>query len=179
MKSIYFLSFNMISFVPYAFGFLKSYALQNPLIAAAYRWHPPLTTPQPVDDVVAGINDPDLLCLSCYVWNHNQQMAIARRVKAHYPNCLVVCGGPHVPDQPGDFFFALSPCGRPGPRGRGDSLCPPVGGGARREARFRAPGGNIVQPLRQHGHHAHGEAAGQRPAGAQSLPERQPGCVSG
>ena len=104
MKSIYFLSFNMISFVPYAFGFLKSYARQDPLIASAYRWHPPVTTPQPVDAVVAGIKDPDLLCLSCYVWNHNQQMAIARRVKANYPHCLVVCGGPHVPDRPGDFF---------------------------------------------------------------------------
>ena len=104
MKSIYFLSFNMISFVPYAFGFLKSYAQQNPLVAAAYRWHPPLTTPQPVDAVVASIHDPDLLCLSCYVWNHNQQMAIARQVKARYPQCLVVCGGPHVPDRLGDFF---------------------------------------------------------------------------
>ncbi len=104
MKSIYFLSFNMISFVPYAFGFLKSYAEQDPEIAGAYRWNPPLTTMEPVDTVVSAIVDPDLLCLSCYVWNHNQQMAIARRVKAHHPNCLVVCGGPHVPDQPGDFF---------------------------------------------------------------------------
>ena len=31
-------------------------------------------------------------------------MAIAQRVKAAYPHCLVVCGGPHVPDRPGDFF---------------------------------------------------------------------------
>ena len=104
MKSIYFLSFNMISFVPYAFGFLKSYAQQDPLIASAYRWHPPFTTPEPVDSVVSAIADPDLLCLSCYVWNHNQQMEIARRVKSRYPQCLVVCGGPHVPDHPGDFF---------------------------------------------------------------------------
>ena len=29
MKSIYFLSFNMISFVPYAFGLLKSFAEQD------------------------------------------------------------------------------------------------------------------------------------------------------
>ncbi|BBO69086.1 hypothetical protein DSCA_30160 [Desulfosarcina alkanivorans] len=104
MKSIYFLSFNMISFVPYAFGFLKSYAEQDSGITAAYHWHPPLTTPEPVDTVVSRIVDPDLLCLSCYVWNHNQQMKIARRVKARYPDCLVVCGGPHVPEQPGDFF---------------------------------------------------------------------------
>ncbi|MGD8703012.1 MAG: cobalamin-dependent protein, partial [Desulfosarcina sp.] len=104
MKSIYFLSFNMISFVPYAFGLLKSYAQQDPAIAAGYDWHPPLTTPQPVEAVAASIVDPDLLCLSCYVWNHNQQMEIARRVKVRYPDCLVVCGGPHVPDPPGDFF---------------------------------------------------------------------------
>jgi hypothetical protein len=46
MKSIYFLSFNMISFVPYAFGFLKSYAQQDAQIASAYHWHPPFTTPR-------------------------------------------------------------------------------------------------------------------------------------
>jgi putative methyltransferase len=104
MKSIYFLSFNMISFVPYAYGFLRGYARQDPLIAAAYRWPAPLTTPEPVDMVVSRIVDPGLLCLSCYVWNHNQQMAVARRVKSRYPACLVICGGPHVPDSPGDFF---------------------------------------------------------------------------
>jgi len=104
MKSIYFLSINMISFVPYAFGLLKGYAEQDPVIADAYRWHPPITDPAPVDEVVQRIEDPDLLCLSCYVWNHNQQMAIARKVKARYPDCLVVCGGPHVPDRPDGFF---------------------------------------------------------------------------
>ena len=82
MKSIYFLSINMISFVPYAFGMLKSYAEKDPDIAAAYRWHEPITDPAPVEKVVAAVEDPDLLCLSCYVWNHNQQMAIAKRVKA-------------------------------------------------------------------------------------------------
>ena len=55
MKSIYFLSFNMISFVPYAFGFLKSYARKDSAVAAGYRWHPPLTTLQPVEDAVAAI----------------------------------------------------------------------------------------------------------------------------
>lgn len=104
MKSIYFLSLNMIAFVPYAYGFLKSYAQQDPAVAAAYRWHPPFSTPEPVDAIVAAIVDPDLLCLSCYVWNHNQQMEIARQVKARYPDCRVVCGGPHVPDHPGNFF---------------------------------------------------------------------------
>lgn len=104
MKSIYLLSFNMISFVPYAYGLLKSFAEQDPEIASAYRWHPPFTDLKPIDAVVSEIRDPDLLCLSCYVWNHNQQMAVARRIKARYPGCLVVCGGPHIPDHVPDFF---------------------------------------------------------------------------
>ena len=45
MKAVYFLSFNMISFVPYAFGLLKSHAEQDPLIAVNYRWHPPMSAP--------------------------------------------------------------------------------------------------------------------------------------
>ena len=104
MKSIYFLSFNMISFVPYSYGWLKSYAQQDQVIAANYYWHQPLIDLEPVDHVVESVVDPDLLCLSCYVWNHNHQMAVAHKVKARYPQCLVVCGGPHVPDSPDDFF---------------------------------------------------------------------------
>ena len=104
MKSIFFLSINMISFVPYAYGLLKSFAEQDPAIASAYRWHPPLTDPEPVDALVSKIKDPNILCLSCYVWNRNQHMAVARHVKASYPDCLVVCGGPHVPDHVADFF---------------------------------------------------------------------------
>jgi putative methyltransferase len=104
MKSIYFLSLNMISFVPYAYGFLRSYAQQDAEIAGGYRWHQPFITPQPIDDIVAAIANPDLLCLSCYVWNHNQQMAVARQVKARYPDCVVICGGPHVPDPAGEYL---------------------------------------------------------------------------
>jgi len=32
------------------------------------------------------------------VWNHNQQLQIARRVKEVHPDCRVAFGGPHVPD---------------------------------------------------------------------------------
>ena len=36
--------------------------------------------------------------------NDAHALEIARRVKARYAGCLVVCGGPHVPDHPDDFF---------------------------------------------------------------------------
>jgi len=108
LKSIYFLSLNMIQFVPYAYGLLRNYAEQDERIKAAYTWKEPFCRIEPVDKIVSGIRDPDLLFLSCYVWNHNQQLEISKRVKEAYPRCIVVCGGPHIP-RISDFYFLKYP----------------------------------------------------------------------
>jgi putative methyltransferase len=104
LKTIYFLSLNMIQFVPYAYGFLRSYAQTNEKIKANYIWKDPFCRIEPVDTIVSKIEKPDLLFLSCYVWNHNQQLEIARKVKENYPQCIVVCGGPHIPRISDNYF---------------------------------------------------------------------------
>lgn len=104
MKSIYFLCLNMIQFSPYAYGFLRAYADQNPLLKENYDWKEPFCRVEPLDILVEKIQDPDLLFLSCYVWNFNHQMAAAQRIKGKYPGCRVVCGGPHVPHDSTGFF---------------------------------------------------------------------------
>jgi len=105
MKSIYFLSLNMIQFVPYAYGFLRSYAEQDTLIDSNYSWKEPFCKIQAVETIAEEIIDPDILCVSCYVWNHNQQTKIAKVVKEKYPNCKVICGGAHIPDSSESYFF--------------------------------------------------------------------------
>ncbi len=104
MKTIYFLSLNMIQFVPYAYGFLRSYAEQDPRIKVNYLWKEPFCRVEPVHDLVAQIKAPDFLFLSCYVWNFNQQIEVATRVKEHYPACRVICGGPHIPNDSRGYF---------------------------------------------------------------------------
>ena len=104
MKSIYFLIFNYINYVPYAYGLLRAYTEQNPLIRENYEWKEPFCDVVPVDDVVDKIIDPDILLCSNYVWNHNSQMYIAEKVKERYLHCKVICGGPHVPDASENFF---------------------------------------------------------------------------
>lgn len=104
MKSIYFLCLNMIQFAPYAYGFLRAYADENPILRENYEWKEPFCRVEPLEILVEKIEDPDLLFLSCYVWNFNHQMEVAQRVKHQYPNCRVVCGGPHVPHDSTGFF---------------------------------------------------------------------------
>jgi len=106
MKSIYFLSLNALEFVPYAYGLLRSFAETDPRVAGSYAWHEPLTRIEAVETTAARIKAPDILCASCYVWNDNQQAAIIRRVKAAHPDCRVILGGPHVPDNSEGFFAA-------------------------------------------------------------------------
>ena len=52
MKSIYFLSLNMIPFVPYNYGVLRSYAEQNGIIAENYQWHEPIWKFEPTEDII-------------------------------------------------------------------------------------------------------------------------------
>ena len=50
----------------------------------------------------------DVLGVSCYTWNSKLQYALASRVKARYPNCLVIAGGPD-PDYKDSEFFRRHP----------------------------------------------------------------------
>ena len=103
-KNVYFLCLNAIRFTPYAYGMLRGYVEQHPRIRAAYDWAPPIWKMTPVEEIVTDIRQPDVLCGSCYVWNHNHHCAVARRVKARHPECRVIFGGPHVPLDDPEYF---------------------------------------------------------------------------
>lgn len=94
----------MIRFVPYAYGFLRSYAQQDDRIARHYTWNEPFCHMASAGTITDRIIDPYMLCASCYVWNHNQHVEITARVKKQYPDCLVVMGGPHIPNASETYF---------------------------------------------------------------------------
>lgn len=103
-RKVYFIGLNAFPFLPLVAGLLRTYAEQDEKIAAAYDFQEPVFLVAPVQEMADGIVEPDVLALSCYVWNFRRQMKVAKLVKERYPNVLVVAGGPHVPDRPGDFF---------------------------------------------------------------------------
>ncbi len=48
--------------------------------------------------------DADIVGFSCYVWNAQTSLRIARELKRQKPQVLIVFGGPHVPDQSESFL---------------------------------------------------------------------------
>ncbi|UTY57070.1 B12-binding domain-containing radical SAM protein [Massilia sp. erpn] len=56
------------------------------------------------DEVLDALDDPFMFAFSCYVFNFEWSMHIARSVKEAFPSCMIVVGGPHVPNIPNDFF---------------------------------------------------------------------------
>ena len=44
---------------------------------------------------------PDMVAMSCYLWNVERSLFLARQLKRHLPSCKIVLGGPEInPDNP-------------------------------------------------------------------------------
>ena len=61
--------------------------------------------------VVSGYLAPDVLAFSCYTWNVQYSLEVARLAKQAFPDCLMVFGGPSVPRREERIreLFARSP----------------------------------------------------------------------
>jgi radical SAM superfamily enzyme YgiQ (UPF0313 family) len=94
-------------YLPYSVGMLWAYASQ----AEAVRQH--FAKPRFVfmkdepEAIVSGVVAPDIAAFSTYVWNWEISIRTAELLKQRFPECLIVFGGPHVPDRMDGFFEAF------------------------------------------------------------------------
>lgn len=95
---------NRLVFLPYIHGLLRGYIEEcEPELASTLEWSDPIFLDEPAETIAERI-DTDILALSCYVWNFNKQMKIAKLVAKKNPYVYVVAGGPHIPNNPDGFF---------------------------------------------------------------------------
>jgi radical SAM superfamily enzyme YgiQ (UPF0313 family) len=85
-------------YLPYSVGKLWAYAQNAPDILDCYENKGFVFIRKDPDETVAMLEDPDVVGFSTYVWNWEMSIEVARRLKAKHPNCLVVFGGPQVPN---------------------------------------------------------------------------------
>lgn len=109
MKNVYLAQFSTVSldtyyFFPYSVGLIKSYAESIPIITKNYDIKPLLWKKLPIDELVNSLDNPAVFGFSSYVWNANYNLQLAKAVKARYPDCIIVFGGPGVPDADSEFF---------------------------------------------------------------------------
>ncbi len=91
-------------YLPYSVGLLQAYVQAHAPDPSRYRFLPQIFKPAAVGEAVAQLESADIVGFSAYVWNAQQSLAIARRLKEVKPNIVIVFGGPQVPDQPETFL---------------------------------------------------------------------------
>lgn len=84
------------TFLPYAVGTLIAAAKSNEEIGDFYEFAEPLFIRQNTEDVLKKIESPFFVGFSNYIWNHEYNKVLAKKIKAKYPDCLILFGGHHV-----------------------------------------------------------------------------------
>ena len=109
MKTVYFNEFNVrmgnATYFPLVSGILCAAARSQPKLREAYRFKPFIFHLDSADNVLALYDDPpDVACFSIAMWNEQLSLHVARELKARWPDCLIVFGGPQLPHNPEDYF---------------------------------------------------------------------------
>ena len=91
--------------LPILWGQLHSYARQfEELGPEHFAWAPPMWRTRAVAQMLEEVGEPDVLAVSNYVWNQRNSHRLAQAVRARFPDCLIVYGGPNVPNQSSSYL---------------------------------------------------------------------------
>lgn len=84
--------------IPFLWLTLKSYFQRNSKDPTAWQWLDPIhiSVAEYEDELVTQIidQDPDVLGISCYMWNDKLTMYVAEQVKKLKPSIKIIAGGP-------------------------------------------------------------------------------------
>ena len=101
-KNIYLIqvgfAFDRSLYFPSAAGAIAAYALQDDFVKQTYDFKEFIFKREKLDTVISGMDAPFLAGFSCCVWNFEYNKALAKRLKASFPECIVVFGGHNIPE---------------------------------------------------------------------------------
>lgn len=102
MKNVYLIQpNNALSeslFLPYSIGTIAAYSFSREDIKQNFRLCDFIFTKTPIDEVIAGMDEPYIIGFSNYMWNIEYNLALASAVKKKWADCIIAFGGPQVPD---------------------------------------------------------------------------------
>jgi len=91
-------------YLPYSAGVIWSYALTDPWIQANFECTDMVWRREAVDPLVERLAKNHVAVFSTYVWNHQYNYTVARRIKEINPDCLIIFGGPEPAITDPDIF---------------------------------------------------------------------------
>jgi len=92
--------------LPYSTGTILSYCNSIQEIKNNYNLSKWFFYKEDVENICDSIVNPDVIIFSSFVWNWEYNKKIAKNIKQKYPNCLMICGGPHVPHNDKFLYFS-------------------------------------------------------------------------
>ena len=105
---IYFFQFNFKYekevFLPYSVSILWAYARTFKEINDNYENKGVIFLRADPEKIVASLEGPDAAVFSTYVWNWQLSTAVAKKIREKFPRCLIVFGGPQIPNRMHGFF---------------------------------------------------------------------------
>lgn len=102
MKNVYIIQVNnslsSSAFLPYSAGSLAAYAFKHEEIKSNFNLADFIFIKQPVEEALKEISEPAVAAFSSYMWNIEYNLALAERIKKEWSECIVIFGGPQIPD---------------------------------------------------------------------------------
>jgi radical SAM superfamily enzyme YgiQ (UPF0313 family) len=109
-RRVYLNEFNVLmentAYLPLVSGLLRAYAEQSDALRSAYEFMPFLFHRDDPARILAHYDRPAVAAFSSSMWNEQLNLRVAAEVKARWPECLIVFGGPQVPHLPEAYFTA-------------------------------------------------------------------------
>ena len=97
------------SFLPLAISYQWMFAQTDICVAENFEVVDVLISKKPPAKYVEEMPcKPDVVAMSCYVWNWSYNQQLAKEIKKVYPDCLIIVGGPNV-DKRNHLFFSEYP----------------------------------------------------------------------
>ena len=92
------------AYLPIASGLLRAFAETQPDLKSNYQFAPFNYHMDSMANIMARYEEPAVAGFSVSMWNERLNLAVAAEVKRRWPDCLIVFGGPQVPQFPQDYF---------------------------------------------------------------------------
>jgi len=90
--------------LPYSIGMLYSYVKSIEKLNQNFKFEKTFVFRDNVEDDINQCKNADVLLCSCYVWNWEITLYLAQKVRKINPSCLIIFGGPQVPEDTTGFF---------------------------------------------------------------------------
>lgn len=91
-------------YFPYSVGLLQSYSQKHCPVINDFEFVDYIYKRIPVQEAVNQLKECSIVGFSSYVWNERLSLKIAEKLKEENPNCLIIFGGPQVPDKAEKFL---------------------------------------------------------------------------